>query len=634
MFDLMTAIRSEKALRGERSLLAAAIAPKVSVRVCGNHQEVACAPLSPDVVLVDVETYVEQGYSLQTYALSEYIRDPRFKILGVGVSYQGRRHWLSESEFRERAQKTPWQRLTVVAHNAQFDAAVLAWCFGIEPARWADTLAMARGAYPQLPEYSLAALAERFKLGKKLDTLASLAGIRDLSDAQDEVLRQYNENDLVLLERLYAELAPNYPAGELDLIDRTVRQCTEPCLVLDKDVLEAIGESMAEKRSAELAMAGVAIEDLRSAPRFAERLAALGVPVPQKISPRTGKMTFALSIKDPEFAALKTHPDQRVQDLVRARMNATSNMTASRAATLRSLADLGPLPVELNYYGAATGRFSGGGGINLQNLPRGSALRQAICAPAGHVLVGCDSAQIEARILAWFAGQQDLLDAFRANRDVYCEFAAVFFARTITKADSAERQVGKTAILGLGYGMGASKFADNLKASQIDLPEGDVARLVKTYRNTYKRIPMAWRAAQQAVLANGPRFGKLNLSFRDERILLPNGLSLHYPGLQQDDGQQWRYNGRRGRDSLYGGKIIENVIQALARIVVMEQQQIIAREFRVVFSVHDEIVCCVPAAMADACRQRLLSVMATPPAWASGLPLACEAAAGQNYAEI
>jgi DNA polymerase len=135
-------------------------------------------------------------------------------------------------------------------------------------------------------------------------------------------------------------------------------------------------------------------------------------------------------------------------------------------------------------------------------------------------------------------------------------------------------------------------------------------------------------------MTGGVAFGRLGLELRHERIALPNGLSLHYPELRREPDGRWRYAGRRGRETLYGGKIIENVIQALARIVVMDQQQVVAKEFRVVFSVHDEIVCCVPEDRAEACRQRLREAMATPPAWAAELPLACEAAVGRTYGDL
>jgi hypothetical protein len=461
MFDLMAAVRAEQAGRAGGAAPLTRRPPEGPEAVRGAHPS--------DIVFVDVETYFDRDYSLNNSMLAQYLHDRRFKIHGVGVGFRGRRHWLTEDEFRRRAAKTPWGRLQVAAHNAQIDAAVLAWRFGVAPARWVDTLAMARGAYPQLPDYGLGTLAERFGLGRKLDTLAALAGVRDLTPAQWEELRRYNDNDLDLLERLYALLAPTYPPSELDLIDRTVLLCTEPCLVLDAGVLKDHGAETQRQRQTDLAAAGVPLEDLRSGDRFAGHLTALGVEVPRTVSSRTGTERFALSVKDPEFAALRDHPDERVRRLVQARLTAMSSIAVTRPPRMMALAALGPLAVELNYYGAATGRFSGGGGVNLQNLPRDSALRRAICAPEGHRLVGCDSAQIEARVLAWFAREERLLEAFRAGRDVYCEFASVFFGRPIGKADARERQVGKTAILGLGYGMGAKKFAANLRASGVDL---------------------------------------------------------------------------------------------------------------------------------------------------------------------
>lgn len=653
MFDLVTAIQTQRRLRetggsplparcqapgnGPANTPLPTMAPVSANVILPDPQPMPVTQrdsLTDDVLFVDVETYHARDYSLQTLSLTEYLHDPRFQIHGIGVSFRGQQHWLSEADFRARARQTPWRQLKVAAHNAAFDAAVLAWRFGVQPAAWIDTLAMARGTHPQLPDYSLGALAQRFGLGEKGDALAQLVGIVTLSPAQQEALRRYNATDLSLLEALYRQLIVGYPEAELDLIDRTVRMVTEPCLVIDTAVIAATQAKLTQQRAAELAHAGVSLTDLRSPQRFAEQLTALGVGVPTKVSAKTGVAMPALSIKDADFLALKNHPDERVRTLVRARISAMSRLEETRAEKLLALAGCGPLPVELNYYGAATGRFSGGGGINLQNLPRESALRSALCAPEGHRLVGCDSAQIEARILAWLAGEQDLLATFRAGRDVYCEFASVFFGRPITQEDTLERQLGKQAILGLGYGMGAAKFADNLRAGGIALDAIEVKRLVDTYRQTYAGIPALWRAAETAIRGSGRRFGTLGLRFADARIALPNGLSLHYPELRIESDGQWRYAGRRSRETLYGGKIVENVVQALARIVVMAQQQTVARHYRVVFSVHDEIVCCVPEDQAEACREHLATVMATAPTWAPDLPLACKAAVGRHYGEL
>lgn len=645
MFDLIAATTREQQRRenapgafsrcGQLAIAAHATALPA---VRSEPQTTVPIPLAPanflGVVFVDIETYFDRDYSLEKLSLPEYIRDSRFTILGIGLSYQGQRHWLDSDAFRTMAAQIPWGDLTVAAHNTAFDGAILAWHFGIRPGRWADTLSMAKGAYPQLPDYSLDGLSTRFGLGKKLDTLDSLRGIENPDALQMAALRQYNDTDLALLERLWAKLQPDYPETEMALIDMTIRQCVEPRLVLEPRILQQQLSADQAERNAALEAAGLPVEALRSAERFAGALRERGIDPPQKVSASTGKASYAFSIKDPAFLALVEHPDAVVRNLIKARLNAMSNITTSRAERMVRLAATGPLPVELNYYGAATGRFSGGGGVNLQNLPHDSMLRHAITAPPGHLLVGCDSAQIEARVLAWLAGQADLVEAFRGGIDVYCQFASTFFGREITKTDAAERKVGKTAILGLGYGMGAKKFADNLKTSGIPMADADVNRLVNIYRKTYAAIPALWRAAEQAVTQGGKGFGKLGLALRHERICLPNGLSLHYPGLRKEPDGQWRYDGRRGRESLYGGKIVENVVQALARIIVMEQQLAIAQRFPVVFSVHDEIVCCVPDVDAEACRGALIDAMSTAPTWAPGLPIACEAAVGRSYGDL
>lgn len=545
MFDLKAALNAEQARRAGRDQ---SPAPSVGIPSLPMVPEVQAAvpTTGPEPIFIAVTVDADQEPTRHGTPLSPYIHGSGFRIQGIAVSFRNRRYWFSAEEFKEHAQRTLWSRLAVVAYDALFNAAVLAWRFDVQPARWVDIQAMARGAYPHCPDDALPTLAAWFGVDQPL------AGARD----------RHPGSELVLLEHLYARLAPGYPPAELALIDQTVRQCTEPCLTIE----------------------GLALFDF------------------------IGQTQYGLET-----------PDIR------------------RGRILLDVANISDsLPVELNYYGTATGRFSGGsgGGVNLHNLPRRSDLRRFIQAPCGHRLVGGDSAQIEVRVLAWLAGEDGLLDAFRAGRDVYCEFASVFFDRPITKADDVERQLGKTAILGLGYGMGEKTFAKLLCAHGIGLPTSEVARLVKTYRQTYSRITALWFKAGATLAGDSRSFGRLDMTLQEGRIALPNGLSLHYPALRREADGQWRYMGRGKRHTLYGGKLVENVIQALSRIVVMEQQQRLAQEFKVAFSIHDELVCCVPEAVADACRQRILTTMATPPDWAPDLPLACEVVVGRTLADL
>jgi len=320
------------------------------------------------------------------------------------------------------------------------------------------------------------------------------------------------------------------------------------------------------------------------------------------------------------------------------------------------VAERGPLPIMLNYYGAHTGRFSGGDGMNLQNLPSRSnnKIRTALRAPKGYTLAVCDSAQIEARGVAWLAEQEDLVNAFRRGKDVYSEFATEVYGRLITKADKVERFVGKTCILGLGYGMGANKFRDTLALGGVDISEEEAQRIVQLYRSKYFKIPELWRKVDKAIrhIAMGGS-GMINgkIPYNHEGFVLPNGMVVRYPGLQDtSDGMMYAnqravfnklsydasaiYKGTK----IYGGKGVENVVQAVARIVITDQMLAIKSKhsYPVLFQVHDELIFLVPDLKKDEAEYHLRNIiieMSKPPLWAPDIPVACEGSLGENYGE-
>jgi DNA polymerase len=302
----------------------------------------------------------------------------------------------------------------------------------------------------------------------------------------------------------------------------------------------------------------------------------------------------------------------------------------------------------LNYYGAHTGRASGGDG-NLQNLPRGGVLRKSIRAPQNHTVVAVDSAQIEARVVAWLAGQDDLVEDFRNKEDIYSKFASDVYGRKITKEDKVERFVGKTCILGLGYGLGKDKFRNTLKVStpSVELDEMEAERIVKLYRSKYSRIVDLWKEAGEALpkIVNGYdyEFGVgVKLATTPDGIKLPNGMQIRYPNLRKAD-DAYMYDSRKFSVKIYGGKIVENVVQGLARIIVFDQMAKIDQEFRrrdtpqsrfkVALVVHDEVVVVVPEGSAQWALEYMMEVMSTPPKWAEDLPVACEGDFAATYGD-
>jgi len=223
---------------------------------------------------------------------------------------------------------------------------------------------------------------------------------------------------------------------------------------------------MNQKGETAITNSGLPREVLASNQKFTTAIEDLGITVPTKRSPNTGLSIPAFGKNDAGWKQLVSmYPEH--QHIWDGRVAVKSRINETRASRFLAAADpaTNTLPAPLRYYAAHTGRFGGTDKLNLQNLPRGSELRKCLVAPEGHLVYVADLSNIEARMLAWLAGQDDLLAQFANGEDIYSNFAATVYDRPINKNDDpTERFVGKTAILGLGYGMGAAKFKATLAA--------------------------------------------------------------------------------------------------------------------------------------------------------------------------
>jgi DNA polymerase I-like protein with 3'-5' exonuclease and polymerase domains len=534
-----------------------------------------------------------------------------------------------------------------LAHNAMFDMAILNWQFGYKPKKIADTLSMARAIHGTEVGGSLGVLVQHYQLGEKGTEVVNALGKRR-ADFTDEELARYASyciNDVDLTYELFKCLAGDFPIPELELIDLTIRMFTEPVLKLDKTVL---ANHLVEIRSSkDMLLRNITEnkEELMSNPKFAEILRKCGVEPPMKVSPTTGKDTYAFSKTDEEFKALLEHENVNVQAVVAARLGMRSTIEETRTERFIEIGQRGLLPIPLRYYAAHTGRWGGDDKVNMQNLPRSSPLKNAIVAPDGYFIVDSDSSQIEARTLAWLAEQNDLVEAFDKGEDVYKIMASAIYGKPQEEITKDERFVGKTTILGAGYGMGPVKFKAQLKTFNVDLSEEECKRIISVYRETYSRIPQLWKQASSALLAianeqTAPlgREGALVVE-GSKGIRLPNGLYIKYPNLRRwvnDQGkEELVYDTKKGKavipNRIYGGKVIENVCQALARIVIAEQMLMIAKKYRVVMTVHDAIACLVPESEKDTGREFVELCMRIRPKWALDLPLNCESGVNKSY---
>lgn len=616
-------------------------------------------------VTLDFETYYSQQFSLTKLTTEEYIRDPRFEVIGVGMKIDDDpAMWFSgtHAEIKAWLNQVDWANSALLCHNTMFDGAILSFIFNIVPAYYFDTLCMARAKHGVDVSGSLANLVKMYGLGEKGTEVVDALGKhrQDFTDADLDRYGKYCINDTNLTFKLFDTLISDYfPQAELDLIDMTLRMYTQPVLrVNDAMIVERLEEVRKEKSELLAGLQsrlGCETEEevrqkLASNPQFAAVLKELGVAVPTKISPTTGKETYALSKNDEGFIELLEHEDPFVQQLCAVRLGTKSTIEESRIERFIKIGarNKGLLPIPLKYYGAHTGRWAGTDSVNFQNLPsrdkKKKTLKRSIVAPAGHVVINCDSSQIEARVLAWLAGQDDVTRQFANGEDVYSIFASKVYKKTISKENQVERFVGKTCILGLGYGTGALKLKHTLAMAHpvnVQLSEEECKRIVDLYRESNHMITDLWHECDGALqhFASWPRNLKSYAIGKHEvvkatasGIALPNKLFIRYPELRLSDNK-FVYKSRRGVTSVWGGSVVENVVQALARIIVGEQMLKIKERYRPVLTVHDAAVMVVPEDETSQAIEFITKVMSTPPDWCPTLPVACEAKYGQSYGD-
>jgi len=522
--------------------------------------------------------------------------------------------------------------------------AILEWKFGINPKKYFCTMLAARALvrpFTNRGSVSLSTVADYFGIGVKGTEVLQAIGMRlaDFHPAQLKSYANYCVKDTNLTYAIYQLMAPDLSDDEQDLIWLTIRKFTRPQLKVDKDVcVLRLAEHLLEKEAL-LGRCGLndAVQ-LRSNPKFAELLMSLGVSPPMKISPRTGKEAFAFAKTDEGMKDLLEHSNPTVVALAEARLGHKTSIEQSRIERFITLADFPGswLPVSLLYYGAHTGRYSGTHKINLQNLTRGSILRKAVCAQEGMKVVAGDLSQIEARVIACLAGQQDLIQAFANGEDVYSKFASVLYGRHINKDnDPDERFVGKTCILGLGYSMGWVKFNESMKVNpNVNMTEAEAQRTVKIYRSTYRQIPKLWRLLDQAIaaMATGKQMAIGPVRTIRNAIVLPNGMKINYPGLTKDLEGNWVYDSPKGPKKLYGGALAENIVQALARIILGYTELRLAR--RGLFAanqVHDELIYVVKTEQVDVIKRAISVALNAVVPWMPNLPVASEIEYGDTY---
>lgn len=620
-------------------------------------------------ITIDFETYYSKDFSLSKMTTQEYIRDERFEVICVAAKLDDgktRFCWGDLATIRAFLLQLPWEDACLVAHNAQFDAAILEWIYDIHPKAYFCTMFGARpNVVPYTGRMSLAKVAAFFKVGVKGTEVVNALGKRRHHFTGEAKLRYlvYCIKDVDLCYDIYKLETADLPSSEYIIISLTVRKFVRPQLALNLPKLElALEEEILRRQNMINSLAekfGVTdVADVKkrlmSNAKFAAELRLLGVEPPMKESPTTGKQTYAFAKADLAFQEMQEHSDPMVRALVATRLGVKSTQMESRLKTfVRVAACADRFAIPLLYYGAHTGRFSGLGGLNLQNLPRGSVLREAIEAPPGYEVIAGDLSQIEARITAMISGQSDLVAAFGRGEDVYSLFASDLYGRVVTKADKTERFIGKTCILGLGFGLGHVRFRESTNSNAAlfgiemdELDERESRRIVNFYRRKNPFVAGMWTTLNGAIeamhMGSPYKIEGVPVTFMKNRVVLPNGCQIHYPDLQENwydckkeetwDG--WSYDYRGKRKKLYGGALLENIVQALARIVLTNAESLLARKgLFAALSVHDELIYVEEHGRAGLVERAINLALTQTVPWCSELPLEVESDRGSNYAE-
>lgn len=669
-------------------------------------EKVRAAGYPDELLMVDFESFFSAEYSLTKMSTIEYIMDKRFEFTGVG--WGASPNWAACFQhdvakaiagLQARYGKN-LERVTVVFKNAKFDATVLVEKFGVECPYIIDIDDIARH-YDSKMSHSLAELCILFKVGEKGDTM-QFKGLHlaDMDQEQLDALMEYCKNDIRKQARVFEILMEylTWPEMEIPIARHTLGLYLNPRLHFNFKLGEELLGKMTALLEEILAPSGCTKKLLGSKIAFPielqKRLDVWGALSPEythetvalKANAKGTAMIPALSKTDEAMQKLLVHECGQVRELCEARIAVKSwptHVKRVRSMMAQSFASYGLMRVPLHYHGCHTGRPSGGEGINLLNLGgKGrtgqgthkfiSMVRKLLIAPPGMSLVINDSAQIEARLLAWLTGQSDLIIGFANGEDIYSIFATELFGCEVRKPTDAERDgpdlvdwvhemdlmrgFGKDAILGAGYGMGDNRFYDNCRSNPDLRPFFDdgtytfafISRLIKTYRTKYDKITKFWKHIEglfKFVIRNPgtkvyykrdgssaytPEGVMLTLWCVKDMvcIMLPSGRVLYYRhcAVSKNGNLTWQY----GR--LYGALLTENIIQSIARDLLM--LWIVECEYEdmpVVMHCYDEIVTLVDDDRAEECLDIMDQIMCEPPDWALDVPLASEGKISKFY---
>lgn len=571
---------------------------------------------------------------------------------------------------------------TVCAHNAQFERVMLSGPVGqrhgfpkLEPARMVCTAAKAAAnGLPRSLEGAAHALNSLPKMATGRANMLSLCRPRTGKDKRYSMAdfpQKYADLALYCVDDVKAETDLDNKLPDLSPYEQRVWELDQA--INDRGIsvdLPAVADAQAVIAEYKTELEALCVEWTGLEPtqtaKLAEWVRANGYP--QLVDMQAASVLIAL---DDE------HCPENVRNVLRLRsthaMKAVTKYTSMQTATGAD----GRLRGMMLYYGAATGRWAGLL-VQLQNMFRpvikdpvtavlafaarslawvrtlyavdpmrvfASAVRSMLIAAPGKDLLALDFASIEARVLAWLAGQRDILAVFAGHGKIYEYTAAQIYRVPIEKITAAQRFIGKVAVLALGYQGGQRAFAKMAKNFGVDIPEDRAEEIKRDWREANHFVVTLWydmEAAAKAAIQNpGKAYSvagnKVAFKVQDKWLLmrLPSGRKLAY--LNPDmDGDQIVYEGidtytrRWTLVSTYGGKLVENAVQAIARdLLVHGMFNLTAAGYDIVLTVHDEIVMELDQGFGS--LEEASALMCSLPAWAAGLPVSAEGYREKRY---
>lgn len=625
-------------------------------------------PLQPAVL--DFETFFDPdtGYTLSKQSTEAYCRDPRFEAHGAAIKWQHNipAKWYAEKELRYVLKEHDWSNTLLIAWHAQFDALILSHHYDVHPARIACPMSMFRMLYGTSMSASLEKVRLHFGMPSKTTPYQLFKGKHwhELDAATQEQVGDGAVDEAESIWALFGKFAQDFPPEEFEVLDSVIKMFTEPVLRADTALLAKVWESEAIRKQERLQELNVAATDLASADKFTQLLALEGIEVEYKAGKNKPIPCFAKT--DDFMRGLLEHPNERIRTLAEARLGEKSTFLQTRAETLGWTASRGALPVYLFYAGAGTLRVSGGGGDNWLNMKRGSDIRRAIMAPEGYLLAPVDSSQIECRCLHYLAGGADepVVQQFRNKQDPYVDLASKFYKETIYKPKQddprrdemeAKRGMGKQGRLMCGYGASGKQFKatakNGLYGPSVEISLEDSNDFVALYRSDNPSICARntgyWAQAERMIarLAGGPPVDWGPLHVRDGRIYLPNKTCMVYDSLEfhRPDADEevrdfeangyWRMRTKRGYKKMWGSKLVQNICEGVARVIVSQAAVRITRMgYRILNWPYDELLCLIPKDGKEEWHvQRCKAEMTREVPWLPGLPVDCEAHLGERY---